>query len=183
MRLIWTSIFGLILIAGAIGGWWIYADSQKLKVLRVAAGERGGDSFTLMTEVSEVLDRYSETLRLEVLESRNSSDGISKIENKQVDLATIESNTPAYTNVKLVAELFSDYFLLIARNEPFGSIEAGTTTKSRFPLEKVTQLPGYRVGIPEAGSTGNLSFWSVVDHYKVPPESIRHICITTGKGG
>ncbi len=166
MRLIWTFIFGLILLIAGAGTWWVFLAPTEIRVLKVAAGERGSDSHTLMREVAQVLERHSETLRLEIVESRNSSEAISAINSRAVDLATIESNTPAYTSINLIADLFPDYFLLIARDPlqrpPFNRA-----------IKVFDDLSGRKVAIPEAATVGNLSFWSAIDHYKLPPESFR----------
>jgi len=91
----------------------------EVRTLKVAAGERGSNAHTLMREVSDVLVRHSETLRLEALESRNSSEAISAINSRTVDLAIIESVTPAYISINLFADLFPDYFLLSSLRDPF----------------------------------------------------------------
>ncbi|MEE9375184.1 MAG: TAXI family TRAP transporter solute-binding subunit [Rhizobiaceae bacterium] len=168
MRKIWFSVFGLILLVAAIGGWRTYQDSKKMITLSVAAGPIGSDSYTLMREISEVAIRHSDTLRLEVRVSRNSSDNISMINKDQVDLATVQSNTPAYTSVNLVTDLFPDYFMLIARD------------KSK--IYRVQDLVSRRVALPEDGSSGSKSFWSVIDHYRIPPESFRSISTPRSKG-
>jgi len=166
VRLIWTLVFGVILAVAAAGAWWVFLAPVEIRTLKVAAGERGSDSYTLMQEVSEVLQRHSETLRLEVLESRNSSEAISAINSRAVDLATIESNTPAYSSISLLADLFPEYFLLIAREIP---------QRQPFPetIRTIYDLRGRRIAIPEAATVDNLSFWSAIDHYKLPPESFR----------
>ncbi|MEE9313860.1 MAG: TAXI family TRAP transporter solute-binding subunit [Rhizobiaceae bacterium] len=168
MRSVWFSIFGFILFLAAVGGWWVYQDSQKVYTLTVAAGPRGSDAHTLMKEIAEVAIRHSETVRLDVRASRNSSDNISMINNGTVDLATVQSNTPAYTTVNLVTDLFADYFMLIAREDKV--------------LYRVQDLIAKRVAIPEDGSTGSMSFWSVIDHYSIPPESFRSVSVPRVKG-
>ncbi len=138
----------------------------EVRTLKVAAGERGSNAHTLMREVSDVLVRHSETLRLEVLESRNSSEAISAINSRTVDLATIESITPAYTSINLVADLFPEYFLLIvcepSQYPPFPQV-----------IGAIENVRGRRIAIPETATVGNLSFWSTIDHYKLPPGSFR----------
>lgn len=138
----------------------------EVRTLKVAAGECGSDAHTLMREVTEVLVRHSETLRLEVLESRNSSEAISAINSRTVDLVTIESNTPPHNSINLVADLFPDFFLLIARkpskNPPFPQV-----------IRAIENVRGRRIAIPEAATVGNLSFWSAIVHNKLPPKSFR----------
>ncbi len=168
MRWIWGLIFAVILAIAAAGWWYVYERKVEVITLKVASGARDSDSYLLMSEVAEVLQRHSQTLRLDVQESRNSSENISAINLGYVDLATIQANTPAYTNVKLVADLFPDYFLLVAR-------ENG-------PIKNVLDMKGNRIAIPEDGSTGSMAFWSVVDHYSIAPEGIRTLSTPREKG-
>ncbi|MEM9733161.1 MAG: TAXI family TRAP transporter solute-binding subunit [Pseudomonadota bacterium] len=170
MRLLWIGIFGLIVALGAAAGWWLYQDSQRITTLTVAAGDRGSDSHRLLSEIAEVVERHSDRIRLRVVESDTASSGINLINRGEVDLATIQSNTPAYTNIQLVAELFADHYLLITRDDP---------TRGRLapPLDKVTDLVGKRILIPQSGTVNNRSFWTMVDHYGVPPERIRTVAL------
>ena len=144
---------------------------------------RGSDAFVLMSEISEVVARHSDTVRLVVEEGSTSSNSISAINRRRVDMATIESNTPAYSDIKLVASLFADYFLLITRKVveqpklPFGQ-QAMLDAAGVQPRE-VTDLPEMRIAIPPSGSAANRAFWSVVDHYKVPPEALRTVAVDT----
>lgn len=168
MRLMWIILLAGLALCAVFAGWWLYNDSFKTTTLTVAAGKKGGDSYVLMTEVSEVLKRHNPRVKLDIRESRNSSVSISMINANQVDLAAIQSNTPAYTSVNLVADLFPDYFLLITRRDS--------------DLMEISDLRNRRIAIPEDGSAGSLSFWSVIDHYKVPPESFASFSMQREKG-
>ena len=159
MKLIFGSIFALILLISGLGAWYVFKAPDEPATLAVSAGPRGGDAYTLMSEIAEVLERRSETVRLDVRESLNSSVNISRLHAGQVELATVESNTPAYNKIELVADLFADYFLLI--------------THKQNRIYSVADLPGHKVALPEEGSSGSRSFWSVIDHYRIPPESFR----------
>ncbi|MEL7271929.1 MAG: TAXI family TRAP transporter solute-binding subunit [Pseudomonadota bacterium] len=170
MRALWVGIFGLIVAIGAAGGWWLYQESQRVTTLTVAAGDRGSDSHRLLSEISEVVERHSDRIRLRVVESDTATDGINRINRGEVDLATVQSNTPAYTNIQLVAELFADHYLLITRQDPM----RGPLSPK---LDKVTDLEGKRILIPRSGTINNRSFWSMIDHYGVAPERIRTVAL------
>ncbi|MFD0916657.1 TAXI family TRAP transporter solute-binding subunit [Pseudahrensia aquimaris] len=164
MRWIYGLFFALILAVGAGGVWFIYGKPQEPKILTVYAGPRDGDAFTLMREISQVVLRHSDTLRLRVRPSLNSSVNIRRLRAGEAELATVESNTPAYSDIQLVADLFSDYFILIAHADK--------------PIYRMQDLPNHRITIPEDGSSGSRSFWSVVDHYSVAPESFRSLSVS-----
>lgn len=162
----WTA--GLLLVAAlaaaVVGSWYVWVREQPVTMLTAVAGPRGSDSFRLIADIAEVLERHSTTVRLQVRESRNSSINISLIQRGSVDLGTIASNTPAVPNVNLVAGLFPDYFLLIARS--------GSNIRS------VNDLAGKRVAIPESGSPGQQAFWTIVDHYGMAIDSFRSLSST-----
>lgn len=183
MRRIWIPVFGLILAIAAGGYWYVFERDVAPTELRVLAGARGSDAFVLMSEISEVVERHSATVRLRVMEGSTSSNSISAINEQRVDLATIESNTPAYSDIKLVANLFVDYFLLVSRQpdrEP--ALPAGQQAMldaAGVQPRTVTDLPQMRIAIPPSGSAANRAFWSVVDHYKVPPERLKTVAVNT----
>ena len=151
------AVILFVLVLAIIGGIAGYYYSQRPKgpvILTVAAGPRGGDSHTLLIEVAEVLERNSDTVRLNVTQSKNSSANISLVNSGKIDLATISSATPTATSIRLVADLFADYFVLI--------------TRADSTIFEISDLAGNSIAIPEDGSSDSLTFWSVVDHYDIP---------------
>ncbi len=147
-------LFSIVLLV-AVGGWWYYDQSNSQPtVLTVAAGPRGGDAFTLLREIAEVLERHSDEVRLNVVESQNSSTNITLVNSGKFDLATISSNTPTGTAIRLVADLFPDYFILI--------------TRASANIRTVPDISGHKIAIPEDGSPELMAFWSVIDHYNLP---------------
>ena len=168
MRWLYGSIFALILTIAGAGLWAIYGKPQEPRILTVYAGPRGSDSFKLMREIAQVVLRHSDTLRLRVRPSPNSSINIRQLRAGKADLVTVEANTPAYSDIELVAELFADHFILIAH--------------AKSSIFRVRDLPNHRITIPEEGSSGSRSFWSVVDHYSIPPESFRSLSVRREQG-
>ncbi len=143
----------LVVIAGAVG--WNYTQrSPDPVLLTVAAGPKGGDSHTLLSEVAEVLERHSDSVRIEVHSSKNSSTNISFVNSGKFDMATISSATPTAASVRLIADLFPDYFILI--------------TRADSNITRLTDLTGHSIAVPEDGSSDSLAFWSTVDHYDIP---------------
>ena len=162
--LIVTALIG---IAG--GGWWYYDQSNgEPTVLTVAAGQRGSDAHSLLVEVGEVLERHSDKVRLSVLSSKNSSTNITMVNNGDYDLGTISSDTPVSASIRLIADLFPDYFILITRAD-----------KS---VHSIPDLRGKRIAVPEDGSSELLAFWSVIDHYDMPTGSFDFISTSLEDG-
>ena len=103
-------IAGLLLaaiIAAAVIGFFHLSRPQSAEVLRIGAGPLDSDSYQLIAEVADVVERNSSWLSVEVMETRDSSENISLLNSEQVDVATIRSDTPVVSDVRLVATLFS----------------------------------------------------------------------------
>ena len=171
MRRYWPHALVALVLLSLAGGaaWWFTRPLPEPIALRVAAGPVGSDGHTLMREVAEVVERHSETIRLTVRPSRNSSVNTLLIRNGGAELATVESSSPPVEGLAFVADLFPDFYLLIAR------ADAG--------IVGVTDLTGKRVAVPEAGTTEQRNFWAMIDHYGVAPESFRFRPADTRRAG
>ena len=159
-RSYWIAL-GLVAIAvlAAAITWIATRPPDEPTVLRVAAGPRGSDGHTLMTEVSQVVARYSEDLRLTVVPTRNSAINANLLRDGEVELATIEASTPPIEGLGFVADLFPDFFVFIVR------AETGVT--------RIEDLADLRIAVPEPNTVEQRAFWSVISHYGVPPEAFR----------
>ncbi len=160
------SLIAMIIIG--TGGWYYTQSASIPKVLTVAAGPRGSDSHTLLVEISEVLERHSDTVRLKVSSSQNSSTNITLVNNGTFDLATISSDTPTDSDIRLVADLFPDYFILLTREDA--------------DIRNVKDIVNHRIAIPEDGSHELLGFWSVIDHYNLPTGSFDFVSTSLREG-
>ncbi|MEN0088014.1 MAG: TAXI family TRAP transporter solute-binding subunit [Pseudomonadota bacterium] len=161
-RAFWNKIMlagaVLAIIATAIGGWFWTNRDQSATVVTVGAGPRGTDAYQLMSDISEVVERHSEAVRLRVLATGGSSQNVKLLNDGVIDLATIGASTPVVSHVRLVSHLFSDHFIVIARSE---------SSIRRFP-----DLRGKRIALPPDGTDGLMSFWAVADHYDLPSQTM-----------
>lgn len=202
----WAAIIGGLILLVALAIYYYLNRQRDEVVLNVAAGPYRSDSFELMKEISDVVSRQSDFLRIKVVATKDSSQNIAllnagekrlddqrrngrrdsdvpdieKIANDKkrensagasesvkraepssipIDLATIRSDTPVVSNVRMVANLFPDYFQIITANNS--------------TIEKVTDLQGARVAIPEFGTDEFRSFWSIADHYGISITSVK----------
>ncbi len=196
----WTLIISALLIMAIIAGYFYLNREHPITTLNVAAGPYRSDSYELMKEIADVVERQSEFLRIKVIATKDSSQNIallnkgkkrldegvsgrdlngeirvieklalkekgleqtqfetSKIDPQEpgetisIDLATIRSDTPVVANVRMIAELFPDFFQII--------------TKTDFGVFSVKELEGLRVAIPPFGTDEFRSFWAIGDHY------------------
>lgn len=158
----------LVAVGAGVATWWFARPAEPAR-LSVVAGPIGSDGHKLMSEVAEVVERHSTSLRLAVVPSRNSSVNVLLIRTGGADLATIEASTPPVAGVAFVADLFADHFLLV--------VDAAS------PIRTVTDLAGARVAVPEAGTSEQRAFWAVIDHYGVAPSSFRFLPMSPREAG
>ena len=164
---LWSLLVGLLALAAAVGSWFYLNREQPVAVLRVVAGPYGSDSHEMMLEVAEVVERQSDRLRLDVIATRDSSTNISMLNNREAELATIRSDTPVIADVRMIAELFPDFFQIITR------------PKNR--IFSVHDLEGKSVAIPPFGTDEFRSFWAVADHYDLSITGVKWIAMPFAK--
>ncbi len=148
----------LLMLITTVGGYLYINRDLEPAVLKIGAGPFRTDSYQLMQEVADVVSRNSDILRIEVVSSRDSSSNISLLNQGKIDLATIRSDTPVVNNVRMVADLFPDFFQIISRADA--------------PIFQPTDLVGKRIAIADFGTDEFRSFWIIGDHYDLPIQSI-----------
>lgn len=156
---LWSWLIALVLICAAVVGYFYLTKDDGPVTLKVASGPYRSDSYELMKEMSDVVSRHSDNLIIEVIPSKDSSNNISLLNRGSVDLATIRSDTPVVSNVRMIADLFPDYFQLITRSESL--------------IYKPNDLIGKKIAIANFGTDEFRSFWVLGDHYDLPLKGIK----------
>ena len=151
---------GLLILLMLAAFFYIYRDDGPV-TLTVGAGPYRSDSYEMMVEVADVISRHSEELVIEVVPTSDSSRNISLLNDRKVDLATIRSDTPVVNDVRMIANLFPDYFQILARSDR--------------RIFQVTDLLGKRIAIPKFGTDEFRSFWIIGDHYDLPVDGVKWI--------
>lgn len=154
----WGILIATILIVGSVGTYLFINREKPIVELVVAAGPYKSDSYELMLEIADVASRQSDFLRIKVLNTKDSSQNISILNKGKVHLATIRSDTPVVANIRMVADLFPDYFQIIA----------GDNTG----IFSIDDLRNKTVAIPSFGTDEFRSFWAVADHYDISATAV-----------
>ena len=154
---LWLTL--AMLVASAVFGYFYFFQDDDPVTLKIASGPYRSDSYELLKEISDVVSRHSDNLIVEVIPSKDSSNNISLLNKGTVDLATIRSDTPVVSNVRMVADLFPDYFQLITRSESL--------------IYTPNDLVGKKVAIANFGTDEFRSFWVLGDHYDLPINGIK----------
>ena len=94
--LILVAVAAVLVAMGAVA-WQAFLRPGETVVLRVAAGERSGDAFRLMSEIGEVLARHSDTVRLKLYKGNVMVTGRKSPKSLYSDkLVTFEDDQGAY---------------------------------------------------------------------------------------
>lgn len=147
-----------VLIVGSIAFSFL-TQEKPVQTLTVATGPIASDSYELMREVADVVARQSDSIRLRVVPTGDSSRNISTLNRREADLAVIRADTPVVADIRMVATLFPDYFQIIARDDS--------------AIFNIRDLNGKKVAIPAFGTNEFRSFWAVGDHYDLPISGVK----------
>lgn len=150
----------LLALAGLAAAAWLswQREQNEVVTLTIGGGPLGSDGYALIREIADVAERHSDTLRIAVRPSRDSSQSISLLNSRAIDLAAIRADTPVVADVRMVAVLYPDYFQFLVQ----GGLRAFD----------VNDLRGLRIAIPEFGTDANRSCFVVADHYDLPLDAI-----------
>ena len=149
MVIIWlVALFALILWLG----------SSRLARITVAGGPAGSETLALTTAIAQAVNDSNPGFRMIVFETGGSTENLRLLENKRIDMGTIQADTAASDDVLGVATLYNDAYHLIARGD------AG--------IDGFSDLPGHRIAIPPMTSGQFSSFWFLAQHYGIAPDQL-----------
>lgn len=157
MRFFSFAVIAFTLVVGTAGWFWINRD-QEPEVIVMGTGPFGSDAYNLMKEVSQVVQRHSDSLRIEVRPTRDASQNIALLNTDVIDAAVIRSDTPVVADIRGITNLYPDIFQIIVRDE--------------VPAYRIGNLADVSISIPEFGSDGFRSFWVIGDHYDLPIDTM-----------
>jgi TRAP transporter TAXI family solute receptor len=144
-----------LLVLGALAVWLAGRDAHYLSI---AAGPRAGESFELATAIARVFQQDHPNVKVEVYETQGSGENVRLLEEGQVDLATLQADTPVSHGIRALATLYYDAYQLIVREDS--------------GIHDVADLSGRRIAIPPEASGQNRSFWFLVEHYGLAPQDL-----------
>lgn len=156
------TLFLLVMVgfAAILGGYvWLERSNTGRETLSIASGPLGSDTYILMREVADVVERHSTTLRLQVRTSADASSNIAQLNTGRVDVGVIRADTPVVSNIHVIADLYPDVMQIITR------ASSGVT--------RINDLAGVRVSIPPFGTDGFKGFWVLGDHYDLPIDTMK----------
>ncbi len=126
-------------------GIYIVGDRTQVHRLTIAAGSKQGESYVFSQAMAKVVAKYQPHIQIQVIEIKGSEENIELLEQKKVQLATAQADTPSLPSARIVSFLFPDTFQLVV------------TEKSG--IADVSDLRGKRIALPPQGGGQYKSFW------------------------
>lgn len=156
----WKVILLIVIAFAIIGGgfFYYYQQGKQIGVLRVDAGARNSETFFLLNQLSEVVERNSSLIRLELIEGEELNGNHSLELRQGVDLTTMLSHRPALPNTHLIAGLYEEAFQLITRKDT--------------DIHQIPDLEGKKLALPPHGSSELAFFWAIGDHYNLFAQNV-----------
>ena len=150
-------LIGLVWLA-AIVAMVLWLGGTRLVRVTIAGGPSGSETLVLTQAIAKSINEAKIGIKVMVFETGGSTENLRLLENRRIDMGTLQADTPASNGVLGVATLYNDAFHLIAND--------------KAQIESFADLPGHRIAIPPETSGQFNSFWFLARHYGLDPSSI-----------
>ncbi len=124
---------------------------QKIQHLTLATAGKNGTYYNFALALAEVVNKHNPRLKITVLETEGSRQNAEWLQEKKVDLALLQSDTPVDSKIKAVSFLFPEMFHLVVNR--------------RSGINSVSDLKGKRIAIMPRKSGSYALFWPLSQHY------------------
>lgn len=141
-----------VVAAITFGGLW-WQETRRTHHLVIATGSKEGEYYAFAQALATVVTRHYPRIQIQVVESEGSLQNLELLEQQQVQLAIVQSDTPTKPDARAVAYLFPEVFHLIARAES--------------NIATVNDLRGRRVALMPKGSGSYALFQALSRHYNL----------------
>ena len=144
-------LIGSSVIAALVCGVLLVRSRNQTHIIRLATGGATGEYYAFGEAIAQVAQKHSPNLKVEVLETPGSSQNMSDTNERTVDMALVQSNTPVQPNVRAVAQLYPEMFHLIANKDA--------------DIQSMTDLRDKAIAVMPEGSGSYELFWPLATHY------------------
>jgi TRAP transporter TAXI family solute receptor len=149
-------VVSVLLLAGLYYKFFVL-DAQP-RIVRIATDIQGSITQELMESIGSQMQQKNESIKIEYVTTEGTSENIRLLQSKKIDFAAIPSDAVSRPNFSLVAQLYADTFHII--------VHADSNIKT------LHDLPGKKIAVPPLSSSAYRSFWYLIGHYGLSPESI-----------
>lgn len=141
----------------------LWLTSGRVDRVVMAVGPEGSETFELGNAIASVLSQSDNQMGVESIETGGSRINLELLQAGQIQLATLQADSPIPEGVEAVAVLYKDAYHLVVREQS--------------GIEHFSDLVGKKVAIPPESSAQNGSFWFLASHYGIRPEQIQALPI------
>ena len=160
-------LIGSSVIAAMICGVLLVRSRNQIHTIRLATGGSTGEYYAFGKAIAQVAQKHSPNIKVDVLETPGSSQNMSDTNERTVDMALVQSNTPVQPNVRAVAQLYPEMFHLIAnRDADIGSM---------------ADLRNKAIAVMPEGSGSYELFWPLANHYGLNESDFTAKPMTSGE--
>lgn len=153
------SVLGAI----AFSALWL-REQQQVHELTIATGGAQGEYYAFAQALAAVVAQHEPQIHIRVLETEGSRQNMQLLDQHQVDLAIVQSDTPVSAEARAIAFLFPEVFHLLARNES--------------GIQSVNDLRGKRLALMPEGSGSYALFQQLAAHYDLNATNFQPINLT-----
>jgi uncharacterized protein len=137
--------------------------NEQVYRLVIATGSQDGEYYAFAKALATVVTRHQPKIQIEVMPTKGAQQNQMLLEQKQVSLAIVQSDTPPQPSVRAMAYLFPEVFHLIV-GENSG-------------IEKIGDLKGKRVALMPKGSGSYNLFWSISPHFGLSERNLTPVVL------
>jgi uncharacterized protein len=137
--------------------------NNRVHQLIIATGSVDGEYHAFAQALSTVVTRHQPHIRIRVIPTKGAQENQTLLEQQQVDLAIVQSDTPPQPSVRAMAYLFPEVFhLIVGQNSG---------------IESIGDLKGKRVALMPKGSGSYNLFWSISPHFGLSPQNLTPVVL------
>lgn len=130
-----------------------FANQNKHNVLVIGAGSKGGEAYAMASAIANLAKKYDSSLEIILAETGGSGQNNRMLQKNYLQLATIQADTKAGSNTRLITMLYPDVYQVLVRADQ--------------GIDSISDLRGKTMGLPSKSSGQYKSFFFLAGHYGV----------------
>lgn len=166
-RKIVISIALLSLVAFGGFAWRLARENHRVMHLTVATGNKTGEAYRFAQAMQQVIARHQPQIQLNIIETNGSLENMQLLEKRKVELAIVQSDTPAPASARAISLLYPELFHLVV--------------SEKSAIQSVPDLKGKRIALMPKGSGSFDAFWLLAKHYNLKPNDLQYVALTPEK--
>lgn len=149
----------------SIAGGLHYLDKHNHHILVIGAGTEGGESYAMAKAISKLAEKYDPLLDIVVAETGGSGQNNRMLHRNLLQLATIQADTKAGADTRLITMLYPDAFQVLVRENS--------------GINSISDLKGKAIALPGKSSGQYKSFFFLAEHYGLTASDINVVSMSS----